>query len=137
MNRRIGAETTSNRGEGMEMEPLRGAPMDNRYRIEKEVEEAIRLMETEASPTDSSDFLAGVRKKIRNLAPEPKLPAWAIFGRRILVPALLILMVVLNIVTAVFVLRIKKSDSLAKQNGLTALAKDYGPYQSDSFSYLK
>jgi hypothetical protein len=110
--------------------------MNNRIRIEREVEETLGILDREASIAEGPDFLAGVRRRIRAAAPLHNSPP--VFSlRRILVPALLIFLVVLNIVTAVFLLRIRKSDSQAKLQGLNTLATDYAIYQSDPYSRLK
>lgn len=110
--------------------------MNNRNRIEREVEETLGILDREASIAEGPDFLAGVRRRIRDSTPLHK-PPTAFSLRRVLVPALLIFLVVLNIVTAVFLLRIRKSDSQAKLQGLNTLATDYAIYQSDPYSRLK
>jgi hypothetical protein len=110
--------------------------MNNRNRIELEVEETLGILDREAVITEGPDFLAGVRRRIRASTPARKPPA-VLFLRRVVVPALFILLVVLNIVSAVFLQRIRKSDSEAKLQGFNALAKDYAAYQSDPYSRLK
>ena len=127
MNRQNFAETTSNPVKGLEDRPPGGADMNNRNRIDREVEETLGLLNHQASMEESPDFLAGVRRRIR--AGEP--------ARRTPVPALLALLVVLNIVAAVSMLRLRRSDSEAKLQGFTALAKDYAAYQADAYANLK
>lgn len=136
MNRQKSEETTSNPVKGMEDRPPGGETMNNRNRIGREVEETLGILDHEASITASPDFLTGVRRRIRTGAPV-RAPRAVFFLRRVVAPALLIFLVVLNIVTTVFILRIRKSDSEAKLQGLTALAKDYAAYQSDAYSNLK
>jgi len=110
--------------------------MNNRIRIEREVEETLAILDREASIAEGPDFLVGVRRRSQAATPLRRPPA-AFSLRRVLVPALLIFLVVLNIVTAVFLLRIRKSDSQAKLQGLNTLATDYAIYQSDPYSRLK
>ena len=136
MNRQNFAETTSNPMKGLEDRPPGGADMNNRNWIDREVEETLGLLDRQASMEESPGFLAGVRRRIRTGEPARRTPA-LFFIRRVVVPALLALLVVLNIFAAVSVLRLRRSDSEAKLQGFTALAKDYAAYQADAYANLK
>ncbi|MCX6563345.1 MAG: hypothetical protein NTU60_07035 [Candidatus Aminicenantes bacterium] len=119
------------------MKPTGDNPMAIKNRIENEIEETLRCFEAEAPPAAGPHFYAAVRRKIRNLTPAPPLPVPLGFRRRILVPAVLVLMVVLNIVTAALVSQAKKTEIEAKQQGLAALAEDYSVGRIGYASYLK
>jgi hypothetical protein len=136
MNRQNSAETTSKSMKGLENRPPGGEAMNNKNPIEREVEETLGLLNRQASMAASPGFLAGVRRRIRAAEPARRSPA-LFFVRRVVVPALLILLVVLNIVAAVSVQSLRRSDSEARQRGYTALAKDYAAYQSDAYANLK
>jgi hypothetical protein len=136
MNRQNSAKTTSNSMKGLENRPPGGVDMDNNNSIEREIEETLGLLDRQASMAASPDFLIGVRRRIRAAEPARRSPA-LFFVRRVVVPALLALLVVLNVVAAVSVQRLRRSDSEARRQGYTALAKDYAAYQGDAYVRLK
>ena len=109
--------------------------MDNRERIEDEVQKTLDGFGRDPAPPAGPDFYAGVLRKIRALDAPEKAPSGVRLGWRRLVPAALVLMVGLNIVTAVFVNRAKKADLQARQQAYTALAEDYAAFQNELAAY--
>jgi ABC-type ATPase with predicted acetyltransferase domain len=110
--------------------------MSRKKAIEREVEAALRCFEAEPRLADDPGFYAALRRRIRAEASD-RTPIASAFRRRALIPALLILMVVLNIVTALAVTRARRTETLAREQGLTALVQTYAADQAGLASYLK
>jgi hypothetical protein len=137
MNRQFDDEKASNMNEGAEGQPGGRDQMDKRKRVEQEVLKTLGYFDKDISLSDNPEFFAGVQKKIRSSQRAEKLPGWAVFQRKVLVPAILFTMIVINIVTAISVFRMAKFASLAKREGIVALAEYYGISRGDYSSYLK
>lgn len=122
--------------EGREDSPKSSGDMSRKKAVEREVEATLRCFETEPRLADDPGFYAALRRRIRaeeSARPERALP----FRRRVLIPALMVLMVVLNIVTALAVTRTRRTETLAREQGLTALVQTYAADQAGLTSYLK
>ncbi len=136
MNRQVDDRTTS---KGNEEEPDRsrdGDSMIRKKQVERDVEETLRAFRDDPGPEAVPDLYAGIQRKIRALAPSPR-PQGRSFSQKVLIPAVLILMLVLNIAMTVFVSRTKKIEFEAREKGMAALSEDFTAGQSAFLSYLK
>ncbi len=110
--------------------------MSRKKIVEREIEATLRCFETEPRLADDPGFYAALRRRIRveeKAGPGIALPV----RRRVLVPALLTLMVVLNIVTALAVTRTRRTETQTREQGLAALVQTYAADQAEFASYLK
>jgi hypothetical protein len=105
--------------------------------IEREVEATLRSFETEPRLADDPGFYAALRRRIRAEEAAVRPAFGASFRRRVLVPALLALMVALNIVTALAVEKARRTGTADRESGLTALVQTYAAEQAEFASYLK
>jgi len=111
--------------------------MERKKQVAREVEETVRAFKDDPGPEILPDLYAGIQRKIRALEPRPRRPLRTVLARRVLVPALLVLMLAVNIVMALFVIRVRAGESAAREQGLTALAEDLAAGHSAFQAYLK
>jgi len=137
MNRQNDEKTASNPRERMTMRSSGNDAPDIRSRVEHEVEETLRRFDGEAPPKAGPDFYFAVKRKIRQQESAPRMQERPGFGRRVLVPAFFALMVVLNILAAVFVFNSQKTELQAKEQGFSALTQEYALGRIDYAGYSK
>jgi hypothetical protein len=137
MNRQKRSRTTSNPGERSGGPPGGPSDMAKKDIIQNEIEATLRCFDTDGRLEVDPGFYADLRRRIRAEAADAPSAPTVLFGKRMLIPALLILMVVLNIFTALAVTRARKSEITTREKGLTALVHSYAADQAGFASYLK
>jgi hypothetical protein len=137
MGRQVDPEKASNASE-REKERLKGKDHgETRSRVEREVRATLGCFDEDPAPRVAPGFAARVLARIENSEPLPRHQAWTVFRRKVLFPALLILMIILNIVTVIDLHRTKKQAELARQRDIAALADSYALERANDSSYLR
>jgi len=106
--------------------------MDKRKRVREEVEKTMSLLDRMENLEAGPFFYTRVEARLRSKEREEKLKQPGIFGVKVLKPALLALLLVANLISAVFFLVGSRDTGLTEQNYRThasQLAREYWPSQ--------
>ena len=106
--------------------------MDKRKRVREEVEKTMSLLDRMENLEAGPFFYTRVEAKLRSKEREKKIKLPGFLGAGVLKPALLVLLLMINLVSAVFFLVGSKDTGLAEDNYrpyASQLAREYWPSQ--------
>ncbi len=111
--------------------------MSSRERIEREVEATLRSLDTISPPRHRPDFYAEVAARIREADAPGRTAGASLLRPRVLIPAALAFLIIVNIVTAVVLYRRSDADAAGRRQSMAALAEEYGLGSNAISSYWK